>query len=643
MKLVLRCLLTCLLVWWALGDARADERILSYDSQVAIAADGSMLVEETVRVRAEGDRIRRGIYRDFPTDYRDAQGHRYRVAFEFLGATREGVSEPWHTEPQSNGMRVYLGSSEVLLPPGQYTYVLRYRTNRQLGFFEQHDELYWNVTGNGWAFPIDAASATVRLPEPVPAAQLKAFGYTGEQGSKDAHLVATPFDGGARFNTTRPLSAEQGLSVVLEFPKGVVAEPDTARRLGWLLADNRQLLIALAGLIVVWVWYVLRWRAHGRDPEGGVRIPIYEPPSGYSPASLRFVRRMGYDRTTFAAALLSLASKDALRIEQDEDDVITLVRTGEGQDPRYAAGERALLGALFSGTQTNLELKKSSATAQRMKKAIAAHRLALAADYEKKYFVTNRGTVFVGLALSLATLVLGLVSLPGEAGFVALFLCVWLSFWSFAVYSIYSGAFNSLRGGGVGQKLGGVIALLFGLPFLAGEIAGLVFLGVSAGLGMVIALVLLIGTNIAFYHWMKAPTQDGARLLHRIEGFRWYLGVAEKQELDSRYRPESRPELFAQWLPYALALDVEQQWARRFADALPPEELAQAQPGWYHASRSGFASGGLTGLTSGLSSALSSSIASASTPPGSSSGGGGGGGGGGGSGGGGGGGGGGGW
>jgi uncharacterized membrane protein len=183
---------------------------------------------------------------------------------------------------------------------------------------------------------------------------------------------------------------------------------------------------------------------------------------------------------------------------------------------------------------------------------------------------------------------------------------------------------------------------LFALPFIVGEVIGLVAMGLLAGLGLTLVFFAVVGTNIAFYHWMKAPTQDGAKLLDRIDGFRWYLGVAEKQELDSRYRPEDNPEQFSALLPYAFALDVEQAWAKRFAESLSTEQLAKAQPTWYHSSAA-FNASSLTSFTGGLTSGLSSSISSASTPPGSRSGGGGGGGGGGSSGGGGGGGGGGGW
>lgn len=138
---------------WA-TPSRADERLLSFHSDIEVNADGSMQVTETIRVRAEGREIQRGIYRDFPTDFRDRFGNRVRVDFSVIGVSRDGATEGWHTVPQGNGVRVYIGRKEALLPFGEYLYALTYHTNRQLGFFDDHDELYWNVTGNDWAFPI---------------------------------------------------------------------------------------------------------------------------------------------------------------------------------------------------------------------------------------------------------------------------------------------------------------------------------------------------------------------------------------------------------------------------------------------------------------------------------------------------------
>jgi hypothetical protein len=164
---------------------QADERILSYDSEIQVHAGGSQFVTETIRVRAEGQRIKRGIYRDFPTEYRTRTGSRLRVEFRVASVERDGQPEPFHTRQLSNGVRVYIGRSDLFLKPGEYTYRLSYTTDRQLGFFDKHDELYWNVTGNGWDFHIDQVSARVQLPAGIPPQGITAEAYTGPQGAQN--------------------------------------------------------------------------------------------------------------------------------------------------------------------------------------------------------------------------------------------------------------------------------------------------------------------------------------------------------------------------------------------------------------------------------------------------------------------------
>ncbi|MEX0914294.1 MAG: DUF2207 domain-containing protein, partial [Wenzhouxiangellaceae bacterium] len=281
------------------------ERILGYHSEIEIMADATVEVTEHITVRSEQRNIRRGIYRDFPTRYRDRLGKRVVVDFEVIEVLRDGEPEPWFTEKLGNGVRVNTGNDRMLPGAGEYTFSIRYRTSRQLGFFDTHDELYWNVTGLGWSFVIDKASAQVRLPAPVAAGDLRLHHFTGRAGSTSSHARAEVLEPGlVRFETTRALGRSEGLTISVGFPKGLVDEPGLARRLGWLLYDNRGLLILLLGGIAVVVFYVHSWRTKGRGPEAGVIIARYEPPDDYSPAGLRYVMREGYDHRCFAADLV---------------------------------------------------------------------------------------------------------------------------------------------------------------------------------------------------------------------------------------------------------------------------------------------------------------------------------------------------
>ncbi|MBT8099390.1 MAG: DUF2207 domain-containing protein, partial [Gammaproteobacteria bacterium] len=156
----------------------ADERILEFRSDVLVMPDGWIEVTETISVRAEGQRIKRGIYRDFPTEYHDTFGNNYVVDFKPLSVLRDGASEDFHTKDYMNGTRVYFGHEDRFLKSGEYTYAFRYRASRMLGFFEHHDELYCNVTGFDWAFPIDLVVATVEFGFDVPVDQVTHEAYT---------------------------------------------------------------------------------------------------------------------------------------------------------------------------------------------------------------------------------------------------------------------------------------------------------------------------------------------------------------------------------------------------------------------------------------------------------------------------------
>ncbi len=412
------------LLLWALG-AGAVEVIERFDSDLEVRADGSMVVTETITVTAEGNQIRRGIYRDFPTDYRDRNNLRVRVDFEVLEATRDGRPENFRSEKIANGVRVYLGRAEYFLPPGRYRYQIRYRTDHQLGFFAEYDELYWNVTGNGWAFDILEAGATVRLPEPVPAAGMTLAAYTGLQGaSGQDYRAAVVSPGVVRFDATRALRSYEGLTIAVGFPKGIVDEPGALDRLWRVLTDNKGLLVGLLGVIgVVW-FYLNAWRAVGRDPAKGVIIPRYEAPEGYSPASLRYILRMKYDPTCMAAALVNLAVKGAVKIERTRKFLSKKfsVRKVPGAKVEFAPGEALVYRSLLGG-RDEIEFDKDNHAP--IQAALKAHKASLVRDYYKKYFVYNGDKLGIGVGLSVAAVLVmswlgGMESVAGVAVIIAL-------------------------------------------------------------------------------------------------------------------------------------------------------------------------------------------------------------------------------
>jgi len=365
--------------------AVADERIFSFHSKIDVSADGGMDVTETIRVRAEGQAIRHGIYRDFPTDYRDRGGNAVRVAFEPRALTRDDASEPFHTERQSNGVRVYFGSKETTLAPGEYTYSFDYHTNRQLGFFPDHDELYWNVTGNGWDFPIDAASAEIALPDSISPTHLRLDGYTGPEGAKGKAYTANA-DGASHavFATTHALAPHEGLTIALGFPKGVVAAPTDRQRVAWFLGDNAGVLALVAGLLLVLSYYLVQWSRVGRDPRPGTIIPLYEPPADHTPGALRYVERMGWDDRCVAADIVDAAVRGAIRISDDDGDY----RIERAANAELPATEARLVANLL-GSDDAFTLKQAQHA--RISTALDAHKAALKSSYADSFRKNHGG------------------------------------------------------------------------------------------------------------------------------------------------------------------------------------------------------------------------------------------------------------
>jgi hypothetical protein len=266
---------TLLALAWG-GLARADERILEFDSDIRVRGDAVLEVTETITVRSEGRDIRRGIYRDFPTRYRDRLGNRRHVRFDVLSVRRDDRPEPYRVESHHNGVRVWIGDAGTMLQPGQHRYTLHYTTDRQVGHFEGFDELYWNVTGNGWAFPIDHATARINLPGAVADDAWRVAAWAGAQGARGQSVnwrIAD--DRRVAFETTAALAPREGLTVAVGWPTGIVTVPTTLQRVRWFLADNGAVIAMLAGFTLALAWYLWAWLRVGRDPARGTIIPRF--------------------------------------------------------------------------------------------------------------------------------------------------------------------------------------------------------------------------------------------------------------------------------------------------------------------------------------------------------------------------------
>ena len=603
------------------------ERITLFESLVTINEDASLTVTETISVIAQGQEIKRGIYRDFPTDYRDNRGNRIRVGFEVLEVKRNGATEEYKVETISGGKRVRIGNANRFLTQGAHTYTITYRTTRQLGFFDDFDELYWNVTGNGWGFVIDKARARVYLPQGARTIQYDA--YTGSQGAQGKDFQIVQSYSPVTIETTRPLNPGEGLTIAVAWPKGFVPEPTDAERAQYFFQDNLGTSLALFGGLGVLGYYMLMWSRFGRDPEKGTIIPRFKPPDNLSPAATRFIWKMGYDDKTFASALVNMAVKGALTISEEGKNLSLEHRDGE-RTARLSRGEEKIEAAYFSGKYkgTSLTLKKKKHAV--IRKGIDKLKDTLKNEYEVAYFNRNSKLFYIGLGISIVSVIVAAFFASDDPS--ALFLCLWLSGWTvgctFLVFMVWNAWKSVASGGGAASTGGAIFISLFALPFFTGEIVVLGILSTMVGLTFMAVIVAIGGMNALFHHLLKAPTRAGRAVLDEIDGFRMYLSAAEEDRLNMMTGERKTPELFERYLPYAIALDLENEWAAQFSSILSsaasaPSSSSGYHPRWYRGRRWNTMSA--QNFAGNLSSNLASTISSSSTAPGSRSGSGGGG------------------
>ncbi|MCE5193789.1 MAG: DUF2207 domain-containing protein [Candidatus Cryosericum sp.] len=545
--------------------AGEQERITSFDSAITVNKDGSMRVENTISAMVNGAQIQHGIYYDFPTVYSNLKtGGRLVIDFKVLGVQRDGQTEPYTVSNWSNGKRVKIGDPNVFISPGVHTWTLRFSVDRELGYFADHDELYWNVTGNGWVFPIDRASATVTLPPGAAARITGLAAYTGGIGSTASDVTTTQAaDGTPRFVTTSTLNPGEGLTIVVGWPKGFVQTPTAAMRLEWFLRDNSALIVGFLGILLVFLYYMVTWYHHGKDPNRGTIIPLFAPPDGVSPGGARYLTRMGHDSKAFTAALIDMAVKRYITIHQERNKY--WIERDTAPESVLPDDELALARTLIGATA---KVDFEQANAEKIQRAILANKRSLETHYQPRSFVSNTGYLLTGILLSVAAVVVTF--------------------------------------------------------FVAASSTAMQFVAPA------VVIIVLAIMSAVFGSTLKSYTPEGRKLLGQIAGFRMYLSTTEKDRMNLLNPPERTPEIFEKFLPYALALGVEQRWSQQFASvfARMAAEGRPYTPIWYYGAYwnpvnpAAFA----TRIGSGFTNAISASA----VPPGSKSGFGGGGGGGGG-------------
>jgi uncharacterized protein (TIGR04222 family) len=558
----------------ATADRAAAQRSLvieRFDAVIRVEPDGTIDVTETITARFTG--AWNGIYRSIPVKYRTAQGLNWTLGLDVLGAT-DADGQALRLESGREGHYVKL---RMWIPGAENatrTAVLHYRATNALRFFDEHDELYWNVTGDEWEVPIEAATARIELPPN--ATGLRAIAFNGVYGST-AQDASVEIEGTAvRIAMPHALSFYEGLTAVVGWDKGIVSEPTAAARAAGVLGSNWPLLIPVPVLLGAF----LIWRRRGRDPRPLPVTVRYEPPAGLTPGEAGTLLDNRPDMRDITATLVDLAVRGHLRFEErDESKLFGLIKDREyvlhRLEPPADAGpvaphEQRLLDGIFPGRGSAVALS----------------------DLEDEFYSTLPG---IHTAIFDRLLERGLYrARPDRVR----------QRWQVA--GILLGILIVAVGTALSAKL-----LLTPVPFFIA--------------GVLTAVILLV-----FGAVMPARSVAGARALEAVLGFEEFLRRVDGEQY--RRVIVGHPELFDRYLPFAMAFGVEKKWARAF------ENIYTQTPTWYtgpavtHFSV-GRLSNSLAGFSARAGTAMTSSPRSSSGSGfggGGSSGGGGGGGGGGG-------------
>lgn len=588
------------------------EHILNFNADIVIDREAKVTVTEKIKVYADGNKIKRGIFRSLPL-WRNINGRKTRIHYDLISVQKDGVKEDHHTENTASDYVIYFGSKDRILTPGVYEYELKYKTADQIGFFGQHDEFYWNVNGTLWDFPVDDISARVTLPEN--AERIQQSCYTGSYGTNSSNCISRELSPNIIEWSAKNLAQNEGLTIAVGFKKGLFVPPPPP---GFFEKYGIAVLLIL-GTLGLTAYFFSSWRKFGIDPQKPVIYPQFSSPQNLSPASVGYLQKEFYSGQMISAAIVSLAVKGFIKIIEED---------------------KRILG-IFGGKEYTLEkLKDPNETLPKeerslMEKFFAAGERTV--SFEGKYNpkIENAVTDFKA---SLSFQHDGFLKKGNNSAKLILPIIIILSFYAIGLFLSYRISYSRVHlvaGIPVGIVLL-ILAVIFSLYFERYNAVKVLFGLVSAGLILIWVTVFSLDTdrslNLGFYasyaflifgfiltvifqYLIKQPTPEKLETLSLIEGFKMYLGTAEEKTLQFHNPPKMTPEVFEKMLPYAMVLGVDKIWGEKFQQMLKQSALENQQyvSSWYvgHSMMN-------MSFAHSLTSSLSQSIASSSTQPSSS-------------------------
>jgi uncharacterized membrane protein len=492
-----------------------------FDAQIQVRPDGTIDVTEVIEAQFTG--AWHGIYRTIPVEYTNDAGLNYSLLLDQSSATDsdgQTLKLEQNREGRNLKFKIYVPAAE----DATRTILLHYRVLDALRFFQDHDELYWNVTGNDWENPIELVTAHIELPAGVTG--LHAIAYTGVTGSRTEDARVEIKDNVVDITSTRRLGYRQGLTSVVGFDKGFVHPPSASMKFTRFLKSNLPLLIPLLAFFVMfWLWWT-----RGRDPQRLAISVQYEPPDKLTPGECgTLVDNQGAMRD-ITATLVDLAVKGYLTIEQKEEshllglthskDYIFHMKKPPAEWAAARSHEQEMLSALFDdGASADVALSELQ-------------------NHFYTHLPTIRDRIFSALMSD----------------------------------GYYLHRPDTVKQGyiGGGWLIGGLV-VFGGAEYLANAT------GIAVGSWILAGIT--TGLVISIFGWfMSARTVAGARALEKVLGFEEFLGRVEKDQIE---RLEKTPELFEKFLPYAMALQVEKKWVQAFSG------IALQPPQWYQGSYGG--------------------------------------------------------
>jgi uncharacterized membrane protein YgcG len=492
-------------------------RIADYNDSISVGGDGSTVVHEHITLAFIGEW--HGIHRLIPIDYPGPNGTNYTLFLDVTGVTDGSGNKLKYESKTANGFR----DLKIFIPDAVDTtraVEIDYTLRNAVRYFPDHDEFYWNVTGNDWPVPIDHASAMVELPSAA-AGSIRAQAFTGVYGSSEREATSEVKGSEVSFETTNPLPMRGGLTIDIYIPKGIIQEPSALTRLLWFIGSNP---IVFLPFVTFGVMFAMWWYK-GRDPDPGLSVaPMYEPPEGMTPAEAGTLIDDTIHPRDITSTLVDLAVRGYVKIEETVDttlvvfhhkDYIFHLLKPREQWTSLAPHERVMLENVFAaGDQTRLSSLKN-----RFYTALPAIR------QDVKSALKNKGMYLLD---------------PDSAN----------------AYSL----------------LGAAVAAA---PFLIAQFTGHnVFNSIPLliGCGIISAIIWWL-----FAREMSAKTVKGGRTRVAVLGFQEFMNRVDADRLK-----RMPPDTFEKYLPYAMALGVEHQWAQAFAG------IVQNPPSWY-ASPGGYA------------------------------------------------------